>query len=230
MLSRYDAEPEHHLPSRIDTSNTDIMPDRNLDGSFYLYTAAQRSWRKPFSHLMYILLVEHICSYAVTVFREYDIRKNGKIDINGVLRAPRESLLANFEIFFDCILFGYTIKLMYDQDMDDFHYNAYQTYWIIIDMIIMFCTQPYIVMCQKFQVNGEITKNLYSLYFVQQKKMDSIKLKIIQQELEGESDDEDEKLSVYSADLKNLDNDSAAAYSSDGDKKEKLKKEVKSPN
>ena len=54
--------------------------------------------------------------------------------------------------------------------------------------------------------------------------MDSIKLKIIQQELEGESDDEDEKLSVYSADLKNLDNDSAAAYSSDGDKKEKLKK------
>lgn len=130
-----------------------------------------------FTHIFIILLIEHICSYLAGVFRNYDIGKNGRIDINGVLRAPRESLLASLEIFFDCILFGYTIKLMLDQDIDDFHYNAYQTYWLIIDMIIMFCTQPYIVMCQKFQVKSEITKNIYSLYFLQVKKLEIKKLK-----------------------------------------------------
>ena len=93
-----------------------------------------------YKDLFVVLLIEHICSYLAGIYRKYDIGKNGMIDINGVLRAQNESLLANLEIFFDCILFGYTIKLMYDQDIDDFHYNAYQTYWLIIDMIIMFCT------------------------------------------------------------------------------------------
>jgi len=116
---------------------------------------------------MVIMLIEHFCAYSAGVFRNYDIAKNGTVDVNGVKRAPRESFLNNIEVFFDCILFGYIIKLMMDQESDEFHKSAYQTYWLIIDMIIMFCTQPYMVICAKFQVDGEITKNLYSLQFVQ---------------------------------------------------------------
>ena len=99
---------------------------------------------------MVIMLIEHICSYSAGMFRVYDIAKNGKVDINGVKRAPRESILNNIEVFFDCILFGYIIKLMMDQESDEFHKCAYQTYWLIIDMIIMFCAQPYMVFCAKF--------------------------------------------------------------------------------
>ena len=56
---------------------------------------------------------------------------------------------------------------MSDQNADDFHHQAYVTYWIMIDLIIMFFTNPYIVLCQKFQVDSEITKNIYTLFFVQ---------------------------------------------------------------
>ena len=42
-------------------------------------------------------------------------------------------------------------------------------------MIIMFCFQPYMVICAKFQLNGEITKNLYSMQFVQTKRLKEIK-------------------------------------------------------
>ena len=109
------------------------------------------------------------------MFKKYDIEQNGRIGVNGINRAPMESFLNNVLVFFDCVLFGYIIKLMLDQDAEDFHYSAYQTYWLIIDMIVMFCFQPYMVICAKFQLNGEITKNLYSMQFVQTKKIKEIK-------------------------------------------------------
>ena len=67
------------------------------------------------------MLIEHFCAYTAGEFRKYDIAKNGTVDVNGVKRAPRESFLNNIEVFFDCILFGYIIKVMLDQDSDDFH-------------------------------------------------------------------------------------------------------------
>ena len=115
---------------------------------------------------MVILLIEHILSTCAAFFRKYDIQNNAKVDINGLKRAPRESFLSMIQVFFNCILFGYVAKLMSDQNADDFHHQAYVTYWIMIDIIIMFFTNPYIVLCQKFQVDSEITKNIYTLFFV----------------------------------------------------------------
>jgi len=70
--------------------------------------------------IIYVLFVEHIVFYLAGVFRNYDIANNGKTDINGIMRAPRESFLQTIEIFVDCIIFGYIIKHMSDMSREDF--------------------------------------------------------------------------------------------------------------
>jgi hypothetical protein len=40
-------------------------------------------------------MAEHILSWLIIKFRHYDIEKNGRIDINGVKRAPLELKLSN---------------------------------------------------------------------------------------------------------------------------------------
>ena len=45
--------------------------------------------------IMLALFVEHIFSYVCAYYRDYDINKNGQIDINGIMRAPNESRLGN---------------------------------------------------------------------------------------------------------------------------------------
>ena len=41
-------------------------------------------------------------------------------------------------------------------------------YWIIIDLIILFLSQSYISISLYMKVSGEITKNLYTLHFLQE--------------------------------------------------------------
>lgn len=76
------------------------------------------------------------------MFRNYDIKHNGKADINGIFRAKTESFLKNIETFGDCMLFGYVVKHLFDSrdKLDDY---PYFTYWLIIDIIIMVCTLAY---------------------------------------------------------------------------------------
>ena len=93
--------------------------------------------------IMWTLIVEHIGSYIFSFIRIRDIAKNGKPDKNGVYRAPFEQSLQILEIFFDSILFGYTINHMRKMSEAQFNRQPYYTYWIIIDMIIMFLTQFY---------------------------------------------------------------------------------------
>lgn len=37
-------------------------------------------------------------------------------------------------------------------------------YWLIIDMFIMFLTLPYSYISKYMMLNGEITKNIFTLY------------------------------------------------------------------
>ena len=62
--------------------------------------------------ILVTLIVEHIFSYCASIFRNWDIERNGKMDVNGIVRAPTESMLANIEVFFDSIIFGYTVNHM----------------------------------------------------------------------------------------------------------------------
>ena len=46
----------------------------------------------------------------IKIFRDRDIKRNGKLDVNGVMRAPVESLLKSLEVFIDCVLCGYVLN------------------------------------------------------------------------------------------------------------------------
>ena len=100
---------------------------------------------------------------------------HGIPDIRGVYRAPLEEKLQIIEIFVDSILLGYTVKGIRNMSYHEFHEHAFLSYWIIIDLTIMFMTQVYnyftSVTCQE----TEIIKNVCSLVHIQQNKSRAIK-------------------------------------------------------
>ena len=86
--------------------------------------------------------------------------------MNGILAAKNETLLKSVETFFDCMLLGYVLKHLIDI-RENIHYFPYFTYWVMIDIIIMFFCLSYSYLTQRMQIEGEITKNIYTLYFIQ---------------------------------------------------------------
>lgn len=54
---------------------------------------------------MMVLLVEHICSYLFGIFRNIDIKKNGKPNKYGIDSAPNELRLKILELFADLFIF-----------------------------------------------------------------------------------------------------------------------------
>ena len=73
-----------------------------------------------------------------------------------------------------CILIGFTVNHYVDENnratFNDTNL-VIQNYWVIIDMIIVFLSQTYISTSLYMKVAGEVTKNIYSLHFLQEKKI-----------------------------------------------------------
>ena len=54
---------------------------------------------------MYILMGEHLVSYCLGIFRDFDLKQNGEPNKYGIEFAPREQYLRIFEIIFDLAIF-----------------------------------------------------------------------------------------------------------------------------
>lgn len=54
---------------------------------------------------------------------------------------------------------------------DQRHNLPFCIYWLLVDMVIMFFTLPYTKLAQYIQINGEITKNIYTMYQIQKTKL-----------------------------------------------------------
>ena len=115
---------------------------------------------------MLFLLIEHIIFYFVEIFRKREIKISGKPDVNGVYRAPIESILSNVEIFIDCILFGWILKYLIMMNEEHRHEEAYFTYWMITDCTIMFTKKLYCYLSDLLSIHNEINKNLSTLCFI----------------------------------------------------------------
>lgn len=70
------------------------------------------------AHFVIMFLILHVISYLVHYFRIYDIKLNGKSDLNGVYSAKRESFLSNVETFIICIVIGFTVKHLYEMGVE----------------------------------------------------------------------------------------------------------------
>jgi hypothetical protein len=95
--------------------------------------------------------------------RNYDISNRGKPDERGVYRTRLETRLQIIEVFFDSILFGYTINEVSSRGSDKFHEHAIANYWILIDMIIMFLNQLFSYLSQVLAIKQEIEVNMNTL-------------------------------------------------------------------
>lgn len=94
--------------------------------------------------IMYALIGEHVFAYISGIFRTWEIKKYGKVDLNGIFRARRESFLSTVEIFLDCLIFGFSINHMVSLTPEEFNLHPYTHIWIILDCLLMFLTLAYV--------------------------------------------------------------------------------------
>ena len=72
---------------------------------------------------------------------------------------------------FDIILFA-VVMINFTRMTDaEFHQQPLLNYWLLIDIVIMLITLPYTIMSQIMMMSGEITKNVFTLYQVQKRKL-----------------------------------------------------------
>lgn len=63
------------------------------------------------------------------------------------------------------MVIGVTCKHLYDIEVDVFHKRAISSYFLIFDSVLTFFYKPYIYIGLVIKVDGEIKKNLYTLFF-----------------------------------------------------------------
>lgn len=106
------------------------------------------------------------------------------MDINGVKRAKTELKFSSIQFFVSCIILGFTIKHLFVLE-NFFTVDQMKTQWIIIDCVIMFLTQTYISYSLYMKVQGEIIKNIYTLFFLQLSKVRKLEIqKTVEEEIQ----------------------------------------------
>jgi len=134
---------------------------------YWSISKEQNETRVASGDILFTLIIEHIFAYLSGVFRKWEVENYGIADVNGVFRGQKESMMSTFEIFCDCIIFGYSLNHLFKLSAEEFNANATMNFWIMIDCILMFCTIGYVYLTQFMMIHTEITKNIYTLYFIQ---------------------------------------------------------------
>ena len=133
--------------------------------------------------LFWIFLTEHTFSYIVSLYRKYEIKKFGVPDVNGILRAKNEYVLRNIQVFIECMIIGYVIKYLIETD-EKLHGNPFFYYWIILDSIVMIFGLLFNYLNQLMRTEGEVVKNIFTLHYVQNNKLnDNKRVKAMSEQL-----------------------------------------------
>jgi hypothetical protein len=110
-------------------------------------------------------------SYFFGMFRSWELKNKGTPNNYGIETAPCEKILRFIEIIVDLVIFVFVIFHLSDMTPEQRNNIPFLHLWIIIDNIIMFFTLPYTILTQVVMVAGEITKNVFTLYQVQRRKL-----------------------------------------------------------
>lgn len=60
--------------------------------------------------LIIILMIEHFFCYLSGYFREWEIKNYGEMNVNGIIRAPKETIIQMVEILVDSIILGFFLN------------------------------------------------------------------------------------------------------------------------
>lgn len=150
----------------------------DLPESFQLFSEENKKNETRLHAIFVALLIEHVTSYFIELYRRYDIAKNGQLDINGVPRAKTESALATFQYFYICFLIGYILKELVEINRQHVPPNVNLCLqWLVVDCVLMLMTRLYISFALWLKITGEITKNIITLQVCQYTHKRQIQLK-----------------------------------------------------
>jgi len=122
--------------------------------------------------MMLILLIEHVFSYCSGIFKAWELKTRGVANEKGIETAKYGSILYWIEIGIDVlVIILVIIHFAQMGDMSLMHDLPLLNYWILFDTVIMFLTLPYMALAKHLIVKGEITKNIFTLYQVQRRKL-----------------------------------------------------------
>lgn len=128
--------------------------------------------QRAFTEMMiFILLVEHIFSYCSGIFKDWELKTRGEVNEKGIETAKIGSILYWVEIVVDIIIIILIVIHLGQMDSQTMHDLPLLNYWILFDTVIMFLTLPYMALAKILILKGEITKNIFTLYQVQKKKL-----------------------------------------------------------
>lgn len=144
-----------------------ILAVRAITDEGSLFNIASTKPNEKDIQIMRFLFLEHLLAYAVANFRKWELKTRGQVDLNGVLRGKVESQLSIMLILCRCLFIGYIIHYLTSLTQQEFHSKAYIYYWMIIDCTIMLLVLGYVNLSQSLFIESDITKNIYSLYFLQ---------------------------------------------------------------
>jgi mannosyltransferase OCH1-like enzyme len=74
-------------------------------------------------------------------------------------------------VILDIAIFAYILIHLIGLDAAARNANPLIYYWVTIDIFIMLLTLPYQMLSKLFMRSGEITKNIFTLYQVQKRKL-----------------------------------------------------------
>lgn len=122
--------------------------------------------------IILVLFIEHIFSYISGVFKAWELKTRGEPDEKGIERAKVGEILFYVEIVIDVLIIVLIIiHFAQMESMAILHDLPLLNYWILFDTVIMFFTLPYVALAKILILKGEITKNIFTLYQVQKKKL-----------------------------------------------------------
>ena len=114
-----------------------------------------------------LLLSEHVFGFFTQIYRKHEIKQKGEFDINGVKRAKVETILKTVQVFFDCILVGFAVNFLIEYGWSFIQAAPFANYFLIFDLIMTITTLGYIYFSQIMIIQSEITKNIYTLSYMQ---------------------------------------------------------------
>jgi len=99
------------------------------------------------------------------VFRTLEIKKYGRLDVNGVKRAKWESVLSSVQIFIDCGLIGYIYNHLAGMSWADI--QSLPILVVIFDCLVMLFSLSYIYVIKIIIQDSETVKNMFTLHTLQ---------------------------------------------------------------